>query len=110
MSIRWASFTKSYAPIVADPTIPRGEHAEARGLIGRAHKQIYTDARDNRPRHNQRALLKAADAYYDVYVEDDEKYLWHGVNAAALLACAYRGGIDTGDRPSHEDIGRRSCP
>lgn len=88
--------------IQSQEDISVGEHAEAVGLIGRAHKQIYMDAqcgRGGRARHYQRALLTAFDAYNEIYEQDHEKYLWQGINAASLLARAERDDIDAGDRP-----------
>lgn len=90
--------------ILADPGISRRERAEARGLIGRAYKQIYTDAKDSRPPHNKEALRKSIEAYYDVYEEDTEKYLWHGINAVALFERAHRDGISTDDLADAENI------
>lgn len=92
--------------ILADTRVSRREQAEARGLIGRAYKQIYMDARDSRPPHNRDALLKAIDAYYDVYEQNPDQYPWHGINAVALLDRANRDGISIEDFPSPESIAR----
>jgi hypothetical protein len=72
-----------------------GEHpewAEAWGLLGRCHKQVFIDAvRANAgrpaPAHARRALAMALQAYARPYARDRVKHYWHGVN---LLALAYR--------------------
>ena len=61
--------------IVANEATTPAELAEARGLIGRAHKQNYVDAADSRPPHNRRALLEAFDSYYSVYELDPAAHL-----------------------------------
>jgi hypothetical protein len=92
------------------------EWAEARGLIGRARKQIYMDAAAH-----QRAgtisynisynnayniasnmacknLLLAISAYAGVY-EESKQHIWHGINAVALLERAKTDKLDI-DRKS----------
>ena len=65
----------------------RSENAEARGLIGRAHKQAYVNAT------SQTAYLnRAIKAYFEVYDSDRDQYLWHGINAVACLCRAERDG------------------
>jgi hypothetical protein len=72
-----------------DPT----EYSETRGLMGRVNKQIYVDAR-GRPSDLARRALRQAIAYYrEVYDEDPEKHLWHGVNVIALMHRARADGI-----------------
>lgn len=67
--------------------------SEARGLIGRIHKQTYVNARQ-RAGAAKRSLGKAVRAYHEVYLADSSKYWWHGINAVACLARAERDGID----------------
>ena len=86
--------------------IPSGEFAQAKGLIGRAYKQIYTDAKDVRPGHTKDALRKAINAYYQVYDTDENQY-WHGVNTIALLARAHRDGVDIELDIDYKDIARK---
>jgi S1-C subfamily serine protease len=74
------------------------EHAEARGLMGRAHKQAYVNAvagphRELRARANRRHLEQAIAAYIDVYNADRERWLWHGINTVACVCRAGRDGI-----------------
>lgn len=68
------------------------ESAEARGLLGRVRKQQYVNVGDPTSQRSQRNLKQAIAAYYDVY-QGDKKYLWHGINAVALLARARRDGV-----------------
>lgn len=66
------------------------ECAEARGGIGRCHKDLFLR---RRPRADRARQLNAAyQAYRSAYAEDDT-LVWHGVNAVALLARAEREGI-----------------
>lgn len=58
------------------------ERSEARGLIGRSHKERFL--RSERHTEQARLHLEAAiRAYHDVYL-DDKAQLWHGINAVAL--------------------------
>jgi tetratricopeptide (TPR) repeat protein len=91
--------------LLSEHDVSKRERAEARGLIGRAYKQIYTDADDVRPRHNKDALRKAIAAYHDVYEEDPDEY-WHGVNAVALLARAHRDGIEINADLDYQQIAK----
>jgi V8-like Glu-specific endopeptidase len=95
------------------------EAAEARGLIGRAYKQMFVATGTGAPRRRQRWLEPAVRAYHDVYAAAPT-HLWHGINAAALLLRAARDGIDLRAFPAAEargaeiatqvlaDIGRRA--
>jgi hypothetical protein len=80
------------------------ENAEARGLIGRAYKQLYvltgTGAEPRRALYLQQAL----DAYHEVYAGDHQQR-WHGINAVALLRRAADDGVDL---PTFHDPGRRT--
>jgi len=68
------------------------EQAEATGLIGRAYKQIFFDARDKTTQGARHALQEAISAYRKPY-EDDPRKTWHGVNLLSLLANSRRLGI-----------------
>jgi hypothetical protein len=72
-----------------DPT----EYSEVRGLMGRASKQIYVDARGRPSDLARRALRQAIAWYREVYDEDPQKHLWHGVNLLALMQRARTDGI-----------------
>jgi hypothetical protein len=68
------------------------EFAEATGLLGRAHKQIFFDAGDKTAPGAREALKKAIATYRGPY-EADHKNTWHGVNLIALLTRARGLGI-----------------
>ena len=68
------------------------ENAEARGLLGRAYKQIYVTG--GAPGvQGAETLRRAARACHEVYEAAPEKHLWHGVNLAACLSRAGRDGV-----------------
>ncbi len=71
----------------------QGELNEARGLIGRAHKQYYVTTEGNAP-HRLEHLKKSLKAYLEVYSTLPEKCLWHGINSVALLRRAERESVD----------------
>ncbi len=75
-----------------------GEHAEARGLLGRAYKQLYMDAKAPALARNQRNLARAIEAYNSVYSADEQKH-WHGINTVALLYRAAADGVALPDFP-----------
>lgn len=61
------------------------ENAEARGLKGRAYKQMYVSARAPKVARNQAWLGEAASAYFEPYRIAPEKNAWHGINVVAVL-------------------------
>lgn len=71
------------------------ECAEARGLLGRAYKQIYVDINNPASYQARRALNISLKAYHSVYLSDRVKYSWHGINTAALLHRAIEDGVDS---------------
>lgn len=79
------------------------ELAEARGLVGRANKQLYvlTAASAGPRRHTY--LREAIGAYYGVYRDEPQARLWHGINTAALLK---RAAADRVDVPGFPDPGQ----
>ena len=74
--------------------VPRGdpEYAEALGLLGRAHKQLFFDAAD-KTSETARDALKQAIAIYRKPFEEIPDNTWHGVNLVALLTRARRLGL-----------------
>jgi hypothetical protein len=85
--------------LVADTTgESREEEAEARGLLGRAYKQMYV-ATGVRARDRRRQLLERAISQYSmVYRGTGQRWQgmnarWHGINAVALLDRARRDRI-----------------
>jgi endonuclease G len=78
-------------PLVEEATTANDdERFEARGLLGRAYKQRYVDS--GKP-GDGRFLTWAIDAYWSVFRED-QKHVWHGVNAASCILRANRDGIE----------------
>lgn len=69
------------------------ENAEARGLLGRAYKQLYVNAGCATSKDAQSALLKSIGYYREVYEADPEHHLWHGINFVALLERGARDGV-----------------
>ena len=69
------------------------ERLEMRGLMGRVNKQIYVDARGRPSDQARQALRQAIACYLEVYEEDPQNRLWHGVNLIALTHRARSDGI-----------------
>jgi hypothetical protein len=86
------------------------ENAEARGLKGRVHKQLYLNAKDRTSARAKENLLLAVRWYFDVYASTPEarqKHLWHGINVVALLQLARRDGVNIDEFPNPENIARQ---
>jgi Trypsin-like peptidase domain len=80
------------------------ENAEARGLIGRVHKQFYVNSKSPATASNREHLRRAITAYLDVYTAARTDHLWHGINAVALLKRAARDGVPTDGFPDAERL------
>jgi len=80
------------------------ENAEARGLLGRAYKQMYVDGHGESRARGRRILETAIRCYHGVFEKAPARYTWHGVNAAALLRRAERDGIRLRHLPKSEDL------
>src|SRR4029077_5004130 len=61
------------------------ELAEARGLVGRANKQLYVLTGTSAGLRRHAYLRRAIEDYSQVYQADRQARLWHGINTAALL-------------------------
>jgi len=90
------------APVAAESVLARllldtagagHENAMARGVLGRAYKQMYVKAGPEARERRRLFLKQAIDSYLRVYRES-AAYRWHGINAVALLACAERDIIE----------------
>jgi hypothetical protein len=79
--------------LVEDTAGAEADNAEARGLLGRAYKQMYVTAGPGAGARRRAFLERAIDSYRDVYRESSE-YRWHGINAVALLTRADRDGVE----------------
>lgn len=78
--------------LVVDTSSQAYEQAVARGLLGRAHKQMYVAAGPGARERRRLFLERAIAQYRDVYRESQRR--WHGINAVALLMRAQQDGID----------------
>ena len=76
------------------------ENHEARGLLGRAHKQQYIDAREGA---DPRSLEAAIEEYWGVFAEDEGK-VWQGINTASCLLRAARDGVPAPE--THPELDR----
>lgn len=68
------------------------ESPEVAGLLGRAYKQIFFDARDKSSAAARQALKQAITAYRKPF-EENPANTWHGVNLIALLTNCRRLGV-----------------
>jgi hypothetical protein len=68
------------------------EDSEARGLLGRAYKQMYIATAPQARERRRHFLERAIGQYDEVYQKSGLR--WHGINAVALLDRARRDGID----------------
>ena len=101
--------------LVARTAAAPGENAEARGLLGRAFKQLYVDAA-NAPaaspgagalRAARRHLARAVEEYRGGYVADPAAHLWHGINTVALVCRARRDGVPLTAAPDPAALARQ---
>ncbi|MGD9512128.1 MAG: TRAFs-binding domain-containing protein [Geminicoccaceae bacterium] len=83
------------------------EHAEAVGLLGRAHKQIFFDAGDKASPGARNALKQAIAIYREPYERDPAANYWHGVNVLALLTRARRLGLRVAPDLAPDSLARR---
>ncbi len=86
-----------FRSLVDDPLISSIERTEARGGVGRCHKQLYVQG--GSPARRQANLQLAVEAYRQAF-DSDHGLIWHGINVVALLGRAARDGIripDTSD-------------
>jgi V8-like Glu-specific endopeptidase len=85
---------KSTAPDGDDPNPV--EYAEARGLLGRAYKDLYVLADNPNLSRNRGFLEKAIDYYRSIYDKDKNK-VWQGINSVALIRRADSDGVELKD-------------
>ncbi len=69
------------------------ENAEAKGLMGRAYKQLYMNAAAPTVNCNQKWLDRAVMAYYGPYKREPKSYAWHGVNVVAIAHRSIRDNV-----------------
>lgn len=117
-------------PPVEDGSQPKkkevSEYIEARGLAGRARKQIFVDVKQASPPAQTHplpnTLVDALASYATGYraslqrrEADPGEWSWHGINVVALLKRAKREGIDVAtdldaDRLAHDIIAALEAP
>jgi tetratricopeptide (TPR) repeat protein len=78
--------------LLAETADGGSEGAEARGLLGRAYKQMYVATASTAPEARRRFLERAIAAYAEVYEQSHQR--WHGINTVALLERARRDEIN----------------
>jgi V8-like Glu-specific endopeptidase len=80
-------------PLLAEPPYDDKAAEEARGLLGRVHKQAFVRAGNPLPWHGAEALRLAVAAYADAYARA-RRGLWPGINLVALLARAQADRVE----------------
>jgi V8-like Glu-specific endopeptidase len=88
-----------------ETTDDAAELAEARGLVGRANKQLYVLTGTSAGQRRHEYLRGAINAYHEVYQNEPEDRLWHGINTAALLKRAASDSMDVSGFPDPEASG-----
>lgn len=81
------------------------EAAEAKGLLGRSHKQIFVELPDKKGPAASAALDRAIAAYHEPYAANRNN-TWHGVNLVALLMLARKLGVSVRSDLDPEVIAR----
>jgi hypothetical protein len=84
-----------------------GENAEARGLLGRVHKQLYVRQPNASQAQRRSHIATAVDWYASAYVADRTSNYWHGINTVACVMRAARDGIALEAPESPEVTARR---
>ena len=97
-----SGMTKNLMP---DSKEARNEGIEAEGLIGRLYKQLYINTIAVGS-YNSGFLKRSLESYIQVYKIDPECYLWHGINAVALLYRAETDGITLNGYPDYTELAK----
>jgi len=82
------------------------EWGEARGLLGRANKQIFFDARDKTGAAARGALERSFGHYRAAFEQNRSANAWQGVNLVALATAARRLDVGLGDDTDPQMIAR----
>lgn len=90
--------------VTADPAA-QSQWLEARGSMGRCHKELYLRTID--PARRAAHLRQALATYLGSYLDDPDERHWLGINAVALLARAASEHIDVPDHPDPGEESRR---
>jgi V8-like Glu-specific endopeptidase len=83
------------------------ENGEAKGLLGRAYKQLYVNASASSAESGHEYLKKSIDFYYAAYKTDEEENLWHGINTLALIQRAKKDGMETTQLPESQSLAKK---
>lgn len=79
-------------------SVPR-DVAEAKGLLGRHHKQLYVNAADPSSPRARAHLERALKEYEEGYRLNPYENYWHGINVVALAARARRDAAPVENLP-----------
>jgi len=93
-------------PLLDEPPDDDKAAEEARGLVGRVHKQAFVRAGSPLPWHGAEALRLAVSAYADAYFKAKMDRLWPGIN---LVACLCRATAERVDVPARSFGGAASA-
>ena len=87
--------------LMADAPKDHKEWPEARGLLGRLHKQLYVNA--PAAAGNTANLQQAVEVYGEVF-HKAARHTWHGINTASLLIRASRDGVSSRERDTPQTL------
>ena len=98
-----SAMTKNALP---DNPLAKSESVEAEGLVGRLYKQLYINT-IRLGSYNGNFLRLALKSYYSVFTVDPSSYLWHGINAVALLYRSEADGIPLEGYPDYTSLAKK---
>ena len=87
---RTAVALRVYTGVSRDHNASEDDRIEASGGVARCYKQLFLTTPDSHRRADY--LQRALDVYWGAH-QADPRLIWHGINAAALLARAGRDGV-----------------
>jgi len=80
------------------------DFAEASGLVGRVHKDLFLTHIENNADEASRHLLRSFLAYNEPWLRSPRKSIWHGVNLLALSSNAAANGFSIPSIVSPDNI------
>jgi hypothetical protein len=84
------------------------ENSEARGLLGRIHKQLYVRDAAADSALRTRHMRAAVEWYSSAYVKDRDANYWHGINMVACTMRAQRDSITVPIAFDPDEIAQRT--
>lgn len=78
--------------------------AEAKGLIGWVHKDLFINAKDKKKLAAINHLNKSLEAYAEPWKRDSDKTIWHASNLLALISRAEAEGISVPNELNRDAI------